>query len=127
VLGKVSNVSISTLPDRALDRAYLIPRDTASIEDWNRRRHLDLAAMDAVALDTEAFRVMARLAYEPNANRRAWLIERRDAVHAERQRRAGRAHRADPGPTAIVWDRPRSRPAPRSALNVRKRGGLVAL
>ncbi len=73
--------------DRSLDHIYRLPRDTASLEEWHRRRQLDLAAMDDAALAAEALRVVHRFSYEPDRYRRAWLAERRDAMQAERRRR----------------------------------------
>jgi len=84
-----------------LDRTYDLPNENRSYEDWCRVRHLDLESFDAVALDAEAFRVMCRLAYEPDANRRAWLVERRDAVRAERDARRRGSPEQDP--TAVMW------------------------
>ena len=86
---------------RGLDRTYELPNQNRSLEDWHRVRHLDLPLLDAVALDVEAFRVMSRLSCEPDANRRAWLVERRDAVRAERDAR--RRGSPEPDPTAVVW------------------------
>jgi len=84
-----------------LDRTYELPNQNRSLEDWHRVRHLDLPSLDAVALDVEAFRVMSRLSCEPDANRRAWLVERRDAVRAERDARRRGSPEQDP--TAVIW------------------------
>ncbi len=125
----------TTLHDRSLDRLYLLPRDTRSWEDWDRRRHLDLAALSDLDLDREAWGVAARLYRDREPGAVAWLVTRRDAIRAERRRRfdADRG-RSDPAPTALVWARPRpavpTRPASNTAqppLLVRKGGRVVEL
>jgi len=108
-----------TLPDRALDWAYPIPRDTASIEEWRRRRHLDLPHLSSLDLDREAFGLARRLYRDRDPGRVAWLVERRDAIRAEVRRRLDAAHATAIAvePTGVAWRRP-----PRPPLIVRKGG-----
>ena len=74
-----------TGPSRWLEKLYALPRPTANIEEWERSRHHDLPAMDSNELELEAHRIRHRLAYDPRPD--AWLLERREAVGAERRRR----------------------------------------
>lgn len=115
------------LPERCLDHLYILPKDTRSLEEYQRARHLDLPDLDSVDLSVEAFRVMSRLAREHDSARRGWLAERRSAVRAEQGRRREAQYRAaHREPTAIVWgpSRPASRDAP--GLFVRKGGQTVS-
>lgn len=124
-----------TLHDHALDRLYLLPRDTRSCEDWDRRRHLDLAALSDLDLDREAWGVAARLYRDRDPGAVAWLVTRRDAIRAERRRRLDvDPRRSDPAPAALVWGWPRRAVATRPAsgttqppLLVRKGGRVVEL
>ncbi len=87
--------------NRSLDRLYRLPRDTVSLEDFERRRHFDLPEMSDLELDAEGFRVRHRLAYDPDKYRRAWLTERLDTIRGERAAR--QRERRAPEPTAISW------------------------
>ncbi len=75
---------------RGLDRIYEMPRETRSLDDWYRRRNLDLPGFNDLDLDRERFRLSARIAYEPDPCHRAWLVARREAVLTEQRRRTGR-------------------------------------
>ncbi len=102
-------------PGRWLDRIYLLPNDTRCLEDYQRTRHLDLPELTTHDLDREAFRVMHRLAYEPDRGRRVWLHERREAIRTEQGRRREEARRgaASPRqPATLVWGTPEARHRP---------------
>lgn len=81
-------MGLPTVPDRALDRLYSLPRETASLEEWHRRRQLDLAELSDLDLDREAFGVAMRLYRDRDPARVTWLVARREAIRAERRRRA---------------------------------------
>ena len=83
--GGLLNRTDYTRPARWLERLYSLPRPMATIEDWERCRHLDLPMMDADGLELEAHRLRHRLAYDDRPD--PWLLERRNRVHAERSRR----------------------------------------
>ncbi len=128
----VVSVGIPTLPDRALDRLYPMPRPTRTIEEWVRLHHRDLPDLSDLDLDREAFAVARRLCRDRDACRVAWLVERRDAVRAERRRRI------DPDGRLVAADRRstpfggrsagRGRPAsPHRPLLVRRGGEVVEL
>ena len=74
---------------RRLEAAYPMPRECRSLYEWLRARNLDLPELDGVDLDREHFRVSHRLAIEPDRHCRAWLVQRRQAIEAERARRRG--------------------------------------
>ncbi len=122
-------MGLSTLPDHALDRLYPWPRPNWSLEDYYRAHHRDLAALTDLDLDREAFGVASRLYRDRDPGRVAWLLERRDAVRAERHRRASvaQARSADASPVAIDWGRISRRCAVRPRLTVRRGGALVEL
>lgn len=71
------------VPPAFLNLAYPIPRDTVSIDDYERRRHRDLPRLSAEDLALEGYRVMLRLCFEREAMALHWLRERRLAVRGE--------------------------------------------
>lgn len=113
--------------ERSLDCIYRLPRDTASLEDWERWRHLDLPERDDLALDAEAFRVAHRLAYEADARRRGWLVERRDAIRMEQAARRGNfaASHALGGASAAKF--PRTNEIPSQRLRVPSGAAIVPI
>ena len=121
-----------TVPDRALDRLYPMPRPTRTIEEWARLHHHDLPELSDLDLDREAFDLARRLCRDRDRGRVAWLVERRDALRAECRRRAaedGRLATAEPR-EAIVWRRAAEsgRAVPgRRPLRVRHGGEVVEL
>ena len=127
------------LPNHTLDRLYALPRVMQSLEDYRRAHHYDLSGLSDLDLDREAFGVMARLCHDREPGRVAWLVERRDAIRAERQRRireerrsathAEAEQRAVADTVAITWGHNRNLapPQPRSGLTVRRGGEPVVL
>lgn len=73
---------------RLLDRIYPIPRDTVSLEQFERRRHRDLPDLADEVLRQEADRCRLRLWIEENPMHEVWLRERHDQLRAELRRRA---------------------------------------
>ena len=73
-----------------LDLKQLVPRDYRSIEDFYRRRHLDLPNRDDFDLAIEASAIVQRLPSTRDAGDREWLRERwyrlRDKTVARRRR-----------------------------------------
>jgi len=112
-------VGSSILADRALDRLYAIPRDTVSLEDWHRRRHLDLPDHSDLDLDRESFGVMLRIYRERHPGAMAWLAERRAAIRRELGRRRAAARSAsDREPARVTWGRrPPAAPSPGPGTN----------
>ena len=111
------------LQDHALDGLYPMPRPNRSIEDYHPLHHRDLGALTDLDLECEAFGVGSRLYRDRDKARVAWLIERRDAVRAERRRRADTTS----GPVAIESGRTTRSGTGRPLLTVRGRGELVEL
>ncbi len=116
-----------TIADRALDRLYLFPRETRSLEDWERARHLDLASLSALDLERDAFGVTRRLYRDRDRSRVGWLLARRRAVGAEQSRRRDVQRRCttDARPTQTGWQRSPQPTASRPPLVIRRRDTVV--
>ena len=74
-------------PEQFLERLYAMPRETATWEDFERRRHGDLPAMSDPELAREFRRVQRRADYESDVAALAWLEGRLDAIRLEQGRR----------------------------------------
>jgi len=120
-------VDHGTIADRVLDRLYLFPRETRSLEDWERTRHLDLAGLSALDLERDAFGVTRRLYRDRDRSRVVWLLERRTAVGAElgRRRDAERRCTTDAAPTETDWQRSPRPTDSRPPLVIRRRDAAV--
>lgn len=117
-------MGLPTVPDRALDRLYPLPRETASLEEWHRRRQLDLVELSDLDLDREECGVATRLYRDRDRAHVAWLVERREAIRAERRQRA---QLADLDSTAVTWRRPTRSTHRAPRLTVRHCGETIEL
>lgn len=86
-------------PQGRLDAIYRLPVDTNSLNDWERRRHVDLVDLDDLALRVEEAAILRRLGYDDGLDR-GWLGERLDAIDLERTRRRSPAAPAPSAPPA---------------------------
>jgi hypothetical protein len=78
-----------SFPPSYLERVYSLPRPALWSDDFARWWHLDLAGLSDTDLAIELSRVWHRICAErPRPGH--WLWQRRQAVFAERDRRAGR-------------------------------------
>ncbi len=116
--------SAPTFPDGYLSRVYAIPNPFRTREDFDRFHHIDVPLMTDDELAREIRCVWRRLDYEPDAAAAAWLTKRRDAVAAERTRRA-RSRRPDevsgmphPPRGTDAANLPPSRPPPPASIHV---------
>lgn len=71
-----------------LDNLCEMPQPQRSLEDWERRRHLDLPQFTDEQLATEGRQARRRADYDHDEIRRAWFIERIRAVRHELNRRS---------------------------------------
>ena len=108
-------------PPRDLDRIYAMPNENRSLDDYHRARHLDLPRLDDLDLVLEERCVLARLAYDGDWGRRAWLIERRGAIQHERRRRRSTSTRS-PGLFAPPYPHPERADVGRPVVPVRGGG-----
>lgn len=66
---------------------YPIPRDTVSLEEFQRRRHEDLPELPSAQLERDKDRVRLRMTIDPDPFNAVWLAERRQRLLAEIERR----------------------------------------
>lgn len=76
-------------PPAYLDKLYLIPNPTRSLEDHRRLHHRDLDHLDDLAILRERRCVVRRLDYERDRSVEMWLTGRLAAIDRERGRRRG--------------------------------------
>jgi hypothetical protein len=73
---------------RLLHRVYPMPKDTRSIDDFQRRRHRDIPLMAEEDLEAEVVRTQLRIWMEDDVDNRIWLKERKVEAQAELHQRA---------------------------------------
>ena len=71
-------MSVARRPAPWVARLYYVPDDMKSLQDWNRRRHYDLADMDVDELWAELRCCRRRADYDADP----WLVERLAAIRA---------------------------------------------